>query len=90
MDAVVLYTKAIDKYYQDNCQRNTKICPTMHNKFDGETFFSKYIVTKNMETEGKSETFHNLKHFNLLRLSCNWGTLSYQPGLQWRQHSLEN
>ena len=41
MDAVVLITKTIHKFYLDNCQRNSKICKPVHEKFDVNDFFYK-------------------------------------------------
>ena len=54
MDAVVLFTKTIDKFYLDNCRRNTKICNAIHQNFDGHTFFYNYLV--NMDYEGDPRT----------------------------------
>ena len=54
MDAVVLFTKTIDKFYLDNCRRNTKICNAIHQNFDGHTFFYNYLV--NMDYEGEPRT----------------------------------
>ena len=56
MDAVVLFTKTIEKFYLDNCRRNSKICKAVHEQFDGNNFFYNYMV--NMDYQGKSSTDH--------------------------------
>eukprot|EP00092_Neocalanus_flemingeri_P011699 GFUD01012615.1.p1 GENE.GFUD01012615.1~~GFUD01012615.1.p1 ORF type:complete len:913 (+),score=187.69 GFUD01012615.1:372-2741(+) len=78
MDAVVLYTKAIDKFFQDNCNRNSKICEALHGKFDGEKFFHNYMV--NMEFEG----YPALEGHSRISLDCNGDSIP------WNTHGKYN
>ena len=93
MDAVVLFSKSIDKFYRDNCRRNSKTCEAIHTKFDGERFFYEYMV--NMDFQGniflkffasKSKTsgYSALEGHSRISLNCDGDSIP------WNTHGKYN
>ena len=65
MDAVVLFTKAINRFVKDHCKQNSIVCPKIHQKFDGDYFFHNYLT--DMDMNGKVANFS----FSIYSLSAN-------------------